>query len=48
VLDGVTYPDVEFTVDGRAADSAREVFDGRRAEYATLARVARTLAPSRR
>ena len=44
VLTGVSYPALEFAVNGTAAASVREVFERRRAEHATLARVAGTLA----
>jgi tRNA pseudouridine38-40 synthase len=40
VLADAAYPDLEFTVDGEAAASAREVFEARRVEHATRARVA--------
>ena len=40
VLTEVAYPDVEFAVDERAAASARAVFEQRRIEHATRARVA--------
>jgi tRNA pseudouridine38-40 synthase len=39
VLTGVSYPDLSFVVDGDAAASAREVFEARRVEHATRARV---------
>ncbi len=44
VLSEVDYPDLAFAVDETAAESAREVFEARRAERATLARVAGVLA----
>lgn len=44
VLTAVTYPGVEFAADREAAASAREVFERRRIEHATRARVARTIA----
>jgi tRNA pseudouridine38-40 synthase len=44
VLTGVTYPELEFAVDAEAAASAHEVFDARRVEHATLARVGALLA----
>ncbi|WP_135366454.1 tRNA pseudouridine(38-40) synthase TruA [Halosimplex halophilum] len=40
VLWDVTYPGVEFSVDGDAAESAREVFDDRCAEFSVRGRVA--------
>ena len=40
VLVDVAYPDLAFAVDGDAAASAREVFEARRVEHATRARVA--------
>ncbi|MFC4542712.1 tRNA pseudouridine(38-40) synthase TruA [Halosolutus amylolyticus] len=40
ILTGVTYPDVAFTVDERAVESARAVFDRRRIDRRTGARVA--------
>lgn len=45
VLLDVRYPDVEFTVDERAAESAREVFTHRRRERLAGARVAGALTP---
>ncbi len=39
VLTDVTYPGLSFAVDADAAESAREVFESRRVEHATLARV---------
>jgi tRNA pseudouridine38-40 synthase len=44
VLTDVTYPALDFSVDAEAAASAREVFENRRVERATLARVAGLLA----
>ncbi|PSP72785.1 tRNA pseudouridine(38-40) synthase TruA [Halobacteriales archaeon QS_3_64_16] len=44
VLTEVRYPGVEFAVDREAAASAREVFERRRIEHATRARVASTVA----
>jgi tRNA pseudouridine38-40 synthase len=44
VLTDVTYPGLEFVVDHEAAASAREVFESRRTEHATGARVAGVLA----
>lgn len=43
VLTGVDYPDLAFVVDAEAAQSAREVFEQRRRERRTGARVARTI-----
>lgn len=43
VLTGVRYPDLAFDVDPEAAGSAREVFDDRRRDRETAARVSRTL-----
>ncbi|NKE36700.1 tRNA pseudouridine(38-40) synthase TruA [Natronococcus sp. JC468] len=43
VLAGVDYPDLEFAVDETAAASARRVFDARRIERRTGARVAGVL-----
>ncbi len=43
VLTDVSYPSLEFTADERAAASAREVFEARRVERRTGARVARTI-----
>ena len=43
VLTGVTYPELSFTVDADAAASARTVFEDRRVEHATMARVAGSL-----
>ncbi|NGM70203.1 tRNA pseudouridine(38-40) synthase TruA [Natronolimnobius sp. AArcel1] len=40
VLTGVDYPDLEFAVDPDAADSAQKVFETRRLERQTAARVA--------
>lgn len=44
VLTDVSYPDLAFAVDPAAAESARAVFDARRVERRTGARVARQLA----
>lgn len=44
VLTDVTYPNLAFTVDADAAASAGEVFDGRRVEHVTMARVSGVLA----
>jgi len=44
VLTDVTYPDIDFTVDEAAAESARDIFRARRAEHATRSRVAGTVA----
>lgn len=44
VLTDVVYPSLSFRVDDDAAASAREVFDSRAGEWATRARVARTIA----
>jgi tRNA pseudouridine38-40 synthase len=46
VLGEVTYPNVEFEIDERAAASAREVFEAKRVERETRARVAGTVADS--
>lgn len=43
VLTAVEYPDLEFSVDEAAATSAREIFDRRRVEQRTAARVSRRL-----
>ncbi|MFD1513613.1 tRNA pseudouridine(38-40) synthase TruA [Halomarina rubra] len=43
VLTDVEYPDVTFERDDRAAESAREVFETRRVERETSARVARSV-----
>ncbi|WP_254535728.1 tRNA pseudouridine(38-40) synthase TruA [Halomarina litorea] len=43
VLTDVAYDDLDFTVDERAASSAREVFEARRVERQTGARVAGTI-----
>lgn len=43
VLAAVEYPDLEFTVDETAATSARRIFDRRRVEQRTAARVSRQL-----
>jgi tRNA pseudouridine38-40 synthase len=40
VLTDVSYPDLFFDVDAEAAVSAREVFESRQVEHATLARIA--------
>ena len=44
VLVGVEYPDLDFTIDADAAESARAVFGDRRAEWRTRARVAGEIA----
>jgi tRNA pseudouridine38-40 synthase len=38
-LTDVTYPMLEFSVDADAADSVTAIFDQRRVEHATRARV---------
>ncbi|AHG00290.1 tRNA pseudouridine synthase A [Halostagnicola larsenii XH-48] len=43
VLTAVDYPDLEFSVDETAATSARELFDRRRVEQRTAARISRQL-----
>ena len=43
VLADVTYPGIEFEIDGRALESAREVFEGRRRRRLAAARVAGSL-----
>ena len=43
VLTSVTYPGVEFEIDEEAATSARDVFEARRVEHETRARVAGTI-----
>lgn len=43
VLSGVGYPDLEFAVDDRAAESRRSVFEKRRVAAATRARVTAAL-----
>ena len=42
-LTGVEYPELEFTVDEEAAASAREIFEAKRIEHRTRARVARAI-----
>ncbi|MFC7132836.1 MULTISPECIES: tRNA pseudouridine(38-40) synthase TruA [Salinibaculum] len=44
VLTDVTYPGLDFAVDDAALASAREVFETRRVEHATMARVTGVLA----